>query len=86
MFSYQLAAVNSGVINSDCTNLVPGTVLCLANAGQDCQDTYVVMPGDDCDKVSYMANINTTILLQNNPQIDWACSNMYIKEVRKADP
>lgn len=79
--SYQLAVVNNGVINSQCTNLVPGNSICLGFPGEDCSTTHVVSAGDTCDTVETAANINSTILSMNNPQIDQACDNIYIGEV-----
>jgi len=78
--TYQLAVVNP-VINSDCTNLFQGQTLCLGTSGGDCTTTYVVKPNDDCYVVSSAFNINTTVLSDNNPQLNADCSNMYIGEV-----
>jgi LysM repeat protein len=80
--TYQLAALNAGNINSGCSNLVPGTTLCLGqNAAEDCRTTYVVVPGDTCSVVASKNSINMTILNMNNPQIDSACDNIYTGEV-----
>ena len=79
--SYQLAAVNQGVIDPDCQNLVPGETICLANAGEDCNHVYVVAPGDDCEIIEAKFGINSTVLWQNNPQINSGCTNIYIAEV-----
>ena len=37
--------------------------------------------GDTCDAVAAAHNVNTTLLYENNPQIDPECSNIYIGEV-----
>jgi len=80
--TYQLAALNSGNIDSGCSNLVPGNTLCLAeDAAEDCSTTYVVLPGDTCSDVTQKNSLNMTILYLNNPQIDDACSNIYPGEV-----
>ena len=79
--SYQLAAVNDGIINRDCSNLVPGQVLCAGTSGQDCDQIHVVGLGDTCDVVAAEYNITVAVLRANNPQLDWYCGNMYIKEV-----
>lgn len=79
--TYQLAVVNMGIIDEACDNLVVGMSYCLGWQGQDCTTTYVVKANDDCDIVSTAAGINTTILYENNPQIDEYCSNIYIGEV-----
>jgi len=82
--SFQLAAVNSGLINSKCTNLVPNSELCLGNTGEDCQTTYVVKSGDTCGAIASGAGTNSTILFLNNPQIDEKCENIYVGEVRSS--
>ncbi|KAG6328517.1 hypothetical protein ID866_10572 [Astraeus odoratus] len=79
--TYQLAVVNYPNIDPGCTNLVPGSTICLGNEGEDCQTTYVVQLGDTCDGVSSMAYVNNTILYLNNPQINADCSNLYVGEV-----
>lgn len=78
--TYQLSVVNPG-INEDCTNLTPGSELCLGYKGEDCTSTYVVVAGNTCDGIAATHNMNTTILYSNNPQIDDECSNIYVGEV-----
>lgn len=78
--TYQLATINPS-INPSCSNLTPGSTICLGYQGEDCTTTYVVKSGDTCDEVSSVAGINSTILWANNPQIDSQCSNIYIGEV-----
>ena len=78
--SYQLAAVNPG-IDSRCDNLEPGEDLCLGYVGSDCTTTHVVTSGETCDEVAQTYSMNTTVLYQNNPQLDVDCDNMYIGEV-----
>ena len=79
--TYQFAVVNHGSVDDECDNLAPGQSYCLGWQGEDCTTTYVVQANDDCDIIAAAANINTTILYLNNPQIDDACSNIYIGEV-----
>lgn len=79
--SYQLAAVNPG-IDARCDNLTPGEVLCLGYVGSDCTTTHVVTADQTCDGVAQTYSMNTTVLYQNNPQLDVDCNNMYIGEVR----
>jgi LysM repeat protein len=79
--TYQLAVVNHNVINSECTNLVPGNDICLGWAGSDCQTTTVIRKDDTCEKIESRSGINATILYLNNPQINDDCSNIYIGEV-----
>lgn len=80
-YSYQLAAVNSD-IDSLCDNLEPGEVICLGTSGEDCTTTHVVAADDTCDSITSTYAINSTMLFANNPQIDAACDNIYIGEVR----
>jgi len=79
--TYQLAVVNNGIINSDCSNLEAGKAICLGTAGEDCSTTYTVQKDDTCDLISAAHSINSTILNLNNPQINDACDNLYIGEV-----
>ncbi|THH10376.1 hypothetical protein EW146_g8385 [Bondarzewia mesenterica] len=79
--TYQLAVINEGVINSACTNLTPGNSICIGYQGEDCSTTYVVRADDTCDLVTSKTGVNSTLLYLNNPQIDQACSNLYIGEV-----
>jgi LysM repeat protein len=79
--TYQLAAINSGIIDSTCSNLVVGNSICLGYDGEDCSTTYVVAGGDNCDLITSKFGINGTILSLNNPQINKACDNIYVGEV-----
>jgi len=79
--TYQLAVNNVKAINGDCTDLKPGSTLCLGKTGEDCQTTHVVNTDDTCDSIASAAGINSTILNQNNPQINDGCTNIYIGEV-----
>jgi len=79
--TYQLAVVNDGIIDAECSNLVPGNSICLGWQGSDCSDTYVVKLGDDCDEVSYTYGLNSTIFYANNPQLNEECTNLYVGEV-----
>lgn len=79
--TYQLATINAGVFNSDCTNLAPGSSICLGYENEDCSSTYVVAAQDTCDSVATTYGINSTLLYGNNPQINSACSNIYVGEV-----
>jgi LysM repeat protein len=77
--SYQLFALNSN-INQGCTNLVPDETLCLGTDGEDCRDTYLVKSGDTCDHIAATYELNMTILLMNNPQLNEMC-DIYVGEV-----
>ena len=37
---YQLAVINTGIINDKCTNLVPNETICLGYQGEDCTTVY----------------------------------------------
>jgi hypothetical protein len=78
---YQLMALNP-TINEECTNLVPGSSLCLASPGQDCQQVYTVVPNDTCEKVASAYGVDLKTFYYNNPLLNSAdCSNLYIDEV-----
>jgi LysM repeat protein len=80
--SYQLAVNNMDAINSGCTDLKPGSELCLGTIpSEDCQTTHVVDAGETCGTIASAAGINATILNSNNPQINSDCTNIYSGEV-----
>ncbi|KAF8874425.1 hypothetical protein BD779DRAFT_1664253 [Infundibulicybe gibba] len=79
--TYQLAVINAGIIDPKCSNLVPNKSICLGYSGEDCTTTYVVKPDDSCDLINSKHGINSTILYMNNPQINQACTNIYVGEV-----
>lgn len=80
--TYQLAAVNVGIIDATCSNLEPGQNLCLGTTGQDCTETYVITETDSCGSIlAQFPAVNSTILAQNNPNVDSACDNIYPGEV-----
>lgn len=79
--SYQLVVTNDGRIDSACSNLVQGELICLGNKGEDCSNTYVVRENDTCDRIITAHKLNSTLLYLNNPQINEACDNIYIGEV-----
>jgi len=79
--TYQLAVINYGIINDECSNLVPDQQICLGYGGEDCTTVYTIVADDTCEGIAAAHNVNTTILHENNPQIDPECSNIYIGEV-----
>ncbi|KAJ3488960.1 hypothetical protein NLJ89_g11570 [Agrocybe chaxingu] len=79
--TYQLATVNSGIINPECTNLFVGEVICLGLEGQDCTQVSVVTAGSDCNTIATAAGISFADLLNNNPNVDAQCTNIYGGEV-----
>lgn len=40
-----------------------------------------MVKGDTCDAIAAAKNVNTTLLHENNPQINPDCTNIYIGEV-----
>ncbi|KAJ3814756.1 hypothetical protein F5876DRAFT_72651 [Lentinula aff. lateritia] len=68
-------------INSGCTNLAIGEVLCIPGAAS-CPSgvTYVVKDGDVCINIADMFNITLAALDASNPEIDANCDNLSIGE------
>jgi len=79
--TYQLAVINNGIINPQCTNLVPNESICLGYQGEDCTNVYTIALGDTCYSIAAAHNVNTTLIHENNPQINPDCSNIYVGEV-----
>jgi LysM repeat protein len=69
------------VIDSACSNLGIGQILCLGTLGADCIKTYTVVPDDVCESVAEAYGIDLPLLYANNPILDVACDNLYIGEV-----
>ena len=80
--SYQLAIINAGVINEDCTNLISGQSYCIGYDAEDCSDVWVVEAQQTCGDITGATGLNQTLLQENNPQIADDCSNLYVGEVR----
>ncbi|KIP07340.1 hypothetical protein PHLGIDRAFT_424268 [Phlebiopsis gigantea 11061_1 CR5-6] len=78
--TYQLSHVNTN-IDAACDNLAEGEPLCLGITGQDCTDTYVVQSGDNCIAIAQSEGTTDALILQNNPNVDSLCSNIYAGEV-----
>ncbi|KAF8972063.1 hypothetical protein BDZ97DRAFT_1783035 [Flammula alnicola] len=79
--TFQLASVNSKIIDPACDNLAVGEVLCLGLVGEDCSTVHVVASGDACDAIAAQANITTADLLTDNPNVSVGCTNIYPGEV-----
>ncbi|KAG8752154.1 hypothetical protein FRC14_007289 [Serendipita sp. 396] len=75
--SYQLAALNIDKIDALCEHMQIGESLCLGTEGEDCNQVHVVSPGDTCDKIVTTYGLNSTVLFQNNPNIDGDCDGIY---------
>ncbi|KAH0578853.1 hypothetical protein H2248_003045 [Termitomyces sp. 'cryptogamus'] len=78
--TFQLAH-NNPIVGTDCSGLQPGQVLCLGFEGQDCSTVQVVVAGDTCSKIATSANVPLATLLANNPNVNAACTNIYVGEV-----
>ncbi|KAG1811979.1 hypothetical protein EV424DRAFT_112345 [Suillus variegatus] len=79
--TYQLAAVNSKIIDRGCDNLAIGEVLCLGIKGQDCKVTHVLKSGETCHDIAKAAGTTEKTLLANNPNLGSDCSGVYPGEV-----
>ncbi|KAL1669794.1 hypothetical protein GGF50DRAFT_43540 [Schizophyllum commune] len=79
--TYQLAIINAGVINEDCTNLISGQSYCIGYDAEDCSDVWVVEAQQTCSEITGATGLNQTLLQENNPQIADDCSNLYVGEV-----
>ncbi|KAG2095429.1 uncharacterized protein F5147DRAFT_642039 [Suillus discolor] len=79
--TYQLATVNSKIIDSGCDNLGIGEVLCLGIKGQDCNVTHVLKGGETCHSVADATGVPEKTLLANNPNLGSDCSGVYPGEV-----
>ncbi|KAG2014277.1 hypothetical protein CC2G_011110 [Coprinopsis cinerea AmutBmut pab1-1] len=76
--SFQIAAVNPlTVINAECSNLWVGQIICLAREGFDCSPVVTVSEGDTCVSIATAAGITYAKVLENNPNVNEFCSNIY---------
>ncbi|KIP07339.1 hypothetical protein PHLGIDRAFT_118196 [Phlebiopsis gigantea 11061_1 CR5-6] len=78
--TFQLGFVNPG-INSGCTNLFVGALLCLGRAGQDCTITHTVESGEFCSEIAGNTGTTVSTLLANNPNVNSGCTNLQVGEV-----
>ena len=90
--TFQLAALNADKVDALCHTLQVGENLCMSiiiievqltiSAGlgtdeADCKSVHVVSPGDSCTTIEQTYQINSTILMSNNPNVDDGCDNLY---------
>ncbi|KAF7342671.1 hypothetical protein MSAN_02024900 [Mycena sanguinolenta] len=71
-------------INSGCTNLAIGEVLCLGpgvGSGGTCTQTYTVKSGDTCSAIAAHFGLTVSQLLALNPSISSGCTNLAIGQV-----
>ncbi|KAF7354178.1 Carbohydrate-binding module family 5 protein [Mycena venus] len=73
----QLHALNPA-IDSGCTNLSVGQILCLSGGGGACTQTYTVVSGDTCSSIETTTGISDTQLHAMNPAIDSGCTNLSV--------
>ncbi|KAF7313091.1 hypothetical protein MKEN_00994900 [Mycena kentingensis (nom. inval.)] len=72
-------------INSGCTNLQIGQVLCLSSSGggspSGCGSTYTVVSGDTCAAIERKTGVSDATLHSSNPSINSGCTNLQIGQV-----
>ncbi|KAJ7890935.1 hypothetical protein B0H14DRAFT_3700583, partial [Mycena olivaceomarginata] len=76
-----LHQLNPG-INSGCTNLQIGQVLCLSGTGSGgCSQTYAVVSGDTCAVIESKTGVSDAALHAQNPAINSGCTNLQIGQI-----
>ncbi|KAJ7857208.1 hypothetical protein B0H13DRAFT_1727533 [Mycena leptocephala] len=80
----QLHALNPA-INSGCTNLQIGQILCLSGSagggGGGCAQTYTVVGGDTCSAIESRTGVSDAQLHALNPAINSGCTNLQIGQI-----
>ncbi|KAJ7058345.1 hypothetical protein C8F01DRAFT_1059773, partial [Mycena amicta] len=82
----QLHSLNPS-INSGCTNLQIGQVLCLSSGTStsppsgDCGNTYDVVSGDTCSAIESKTGVSDSTLHSLNPSINSGCTNLQVGQV-----
>jgi LysM repeat protein len=66
-------------IDSACTNLKIGQVLCIP--GESCSQKYTVVSGDTCSAIATKFGVTVSAIITANPTIDSACTNLKIGQV-----
>ncbi|KAJ7239142.1 hypothetical protein C8J57DRAFT_1086594, partial [Mycena rebaudengoi] len=72
----QLHSLNPA-INSACTNLSVGHILCLSASGGGCSKTYTVVSGDTCAAIESKNAVSDVQLHARNPAIDSGCTSVF---------
>ncbi|KAJ7277399.1 hypothetical protein C8J57DRAFT_992245, partial [Mycena rebaudengoi] len=72
----QLHALNPA-INSGCSNLSVGQILCVNGSGGGCTHTYTVRSGDTCSAIETATGVSDTQLHALNPAINTGCTSMF---------
>ncbi|KAF7291222.1 hypothetical protein MIND_01265700 [Mycena indigotica] len=72
-------------INSGCTNLQVGQVLCLSSGGStppgNCGNSYTVVSGDSCWAIEQRTGISDATLHSLNPSINSGCTNLQVGQI-----
>ncbi|KAJ7616568.1 RlpA-like double-psi beta-barrel-protein domain-containing protein-containing protein [Roridomyces roridus] len=69
-------------INSGCTNLQIGQVLCVAGGSNSgCSQSYTVVSGDTCSAIEFRFGISDSTLHSLNSGINSGCTNLQIGQV-----
>ncbi|KAK7017655.1 hypothetical protein R3P38DRAFT_1311455 [Favolaschia claudopus] len=69
-------------INSGCTNLQIGQVLCLSGGSSgSCTQTYTVVGGDTCSVIESRTGVSDANLHAMNPAINSGCTNLQVGQV-----
>ncbi|KAF9002303.1 hypothetical protein BDQ17DRAFT_1357251 [Cyathus striatus] len=95
--SFQLASVNAGIINADCTNLFVGEVKftlptfvnrpVLGSRMTRLHQVLVVQPtGDSYFSIATDTGISVDTLVANNPNVNADCTNIHPGEVLCVSP
>ncbi|KAJ7438887.1 hypothetical protein B0H11DRAFT_1752320, partial [Mycena galericulata] len=73
----QLHSLNPS-INSGCTNLQIGEVLCVSRGdGSGCGQTYTVVSGDTCAAIESKTGVSDSQLHSLNPSINSGCTSTF---------
>ncbi|KAJ7727641.1 glycoside hydrolase superfamily [Mycena olivaceomarginata] len=76
----QLHALNPA-INSGCTNLSVGQILCLSGGSSGCAQTYTVKSGDTCSTIESHNGISDAQLHALNPAINSGCTKCFLPDL-----
>jgi LysM repeat protein len=66
-------------INSGCTNLQVGQILCIPD--RSCMQKYTVVNGDRCDRIAAAFGINGSAIISANPIINSECTNIKVGQL-----
>jgi LysM repeat protein len=66
-------------INSGCTNLQIGQILCIP--GGSCSQSYTVVSGDTCSAIATKFGVTVSAIISANPAINSGCTNLQIGQV-----